>query len=88
MSDAHLTPVYFERLQQLFEAALEQPASVRDAFLLSAVPDDDTLRRELHALLAAHDSSDTRLQRVLPDFATRSPADAAPRAPAVSAPTP
>lgn len=68
MTESRLTPAYLERLQELFEAALDQPAEARDAFLLSAAPDDAALRNEVHALLVAHERSDTRLQRALPDF--------------------
>jgi serine/threonine protein kinase/Tol biopolymer transport system component len=41
------------RVKRLFEAAVERPASERSAFVSAAVAGDDTLRREVAALLAA-----------------------------------
>lgn len=61
MNDSRPTPEYFEQLQNLFEKALERPAEQRDEFLRSAVPDDENLRNEVKALLAAHHSDDGRL---------------------------
>ena len=61
MDDAQSTPEYFERLQELFEKALERPPEERDDFIRSAAPDDEKLRSEVNALLAAHYSDDGRL---------------------------
>ena len=46
------------RVAHLYQAALDQPAEVRDAFLLEASAGDDDVRREVASLLAqdAHDS--------------------------------
>jgi serine/threonine protein kinase/dipeptidyl aminopeptidase/acylaminoacyl peptidase len=46
------------RVAHLYQAALDQPAEVRDAFLLEASVGDDDVRREVASLLAqdAHDS--------------------------------
>jgi Tol biopolymer transport system component len=41
------------RVKRLFEAAVEQPPPERSAFVAAAVAGDDTLRREVEALLAA-----------------------------------
>jgi formylglycine-generating enzyme required for sulfatase activity/dienelactone hydrolase len=43
----------WRRVKQLFEAAVEQPPSERSRFVLAAVAGDDTLRREVDALLQA-----------------------------------
>jgi serine/threonine-protein kinase len=69
MTDSRPTPEYIERLQDLFEQALERAPEDRDAFLRSSVPDDEGLRNEVHALLAAHHSGDGRLSSpvVAPD---------------------
>ena len=61
MNDSRPTPEYFERLQDLFEKALDQPPEGRDEFIKSAAPDDEHLRNEVHALLDAHHSGDGRL---------------------------
>ena len=41
------------RVKRLFEAAVERPHSERSAFVSAAVADDETLRRDVDALLAA-----------------------------------
>lgn len=41
------------RVRQLFQAAIEQPAESREAFLLAACEGDEELRREVSSLLAA-----------------------------------
>jgi Tol biopolymer transport system component len=41
------------RVKRLFEAALERPAPERSAFVTAAVAGDDTLRRDVEALIAA-----------------------------------
>ena len=50
---ARMTDDRWLRVKQLFEAAVEQPLSERSAFLSAAVAGDETLRREVEALLAA-----------------------------------
>jgi eukaryotic-like serine/threonine-protein kinase len=46
----------WQRVKRLFEVAVEQPPSERSAFVLAAVAGDDTLRREVDALLEADDA--------------------------------
>ena len=48
-----MTDDRWRRVRQLFETAVEQPPSERSAFLLAAIADDDTLGRDVKALLAA-----------------------------------
>ena len=52
----------WERIRALFHAALEQPADARVAFLSSASEGDESLRREVESLLAAHGASDGFLE--------------------------
>jgi serine/threonine protein kinase/Tfp pilus assembly protein PilF len=47
----------------IFFAALEQPPGQRAAWLAERAGADEDLRREVEALLAAHDKPDTRLSR-------------------------
>ena len=54
MSDTR--PHSFERMRALFDAALEQPAAERAAFLREACGDDEALFDGVKALLAAHDT--------------------------------
>lgn len=49
-----LTPERFATVRRLFEAALDHPPEQREAFLLTATPDDPTLREEVRTLLEAH----------------------------------
>ena len=48
------------RVKRLFQAAVEQPPSERSAFVSAAVTDDETLRSDVEALLAA-DGADLAL---------------------------
>ena len=52
----------WERIRALFHAALEQPADARVAFLSSACEGDESIRREVESLLAAHGASDGFLE--------------------------
>jgi eukaryotic-like serine/threonine-protein kinase len=58
-----LTPARLQQLQTLFEQALELPPAQRSEFLTRATGADASLRDEVLALLAAHDSSATALNR-------------------------
>jgi serine/threonine-protein kinase len=52
----------WERIKQVFSAALERSPPARIAFLDEACAGDTDLRREVEALLAAHDASDSFLK--------------------------
>jgi hypothetical protein len=52
-----MTPQRWERLKDLFHRALEQPASTRPEWLVSAAAGDAELLREAQALLHAHDTA-------------------------------
>ncbi|MCC6631035.1 MAG: serine/threonine protein kinase [Gammaproteobacteria bacterium] len=58
-----LTPARLQQLQLLFEQALELSPSQRGEFLERETGSDAALRDEVLALLAAHDSSATALNR-------------------------
>jgi Tol biopolymer transport system component len=47
----------WERVRELFQAAVEQPVATRDAFLSAECNGDEALRREVLSLLAAHDAA-------------------------------
>jgi Tol biopolymer transport system component len=55
-----MTDERWPRVKRLFEAALERPAPERSAFVTAAVADDETLRRDVEALIAA-DAADVAL---------------------------
>ena len=48
-----MTDTGWQHVKRLFEAAVEQPPSERSAFVSAAVAGDDTLRREVKAMLDA-----------------------------------
>lgn len=60
-----LTPTRVARLQELFERALAIPAAERAALLDRESGDDETLREEVLALIAVHESGTTILGRAL-----------------------
>ncbi|NIR42870.1 MAG: serine/threonine protein kinase, partial [Gemmatimonadetes bacterium] len=57
-----MNPERRQAIEELFEEALSQPLERRFAWLVSACGDDDELRREVVALLAAHDRSSGLLE--------------------------
>ena len=67
----------WQQVKQVFHAALDRPAAERGAFVGGAAGTDDILRREVEALLAAHDGAGAFLAsptrgagRPQPDLAT------------------
>jgi predicted Ser/Thr protein kinase len=56
-----VTPKQWERLKNVFQDALEQPAHVRRAFIAERCADDVTVLREAEALLATHETAGTFL---------------------------
>ena len=53
-----MTPERWKQLEDLYQAAAEQPPDLRAAFLAAACPDDEPLRRDVESLLAEGESSD------------------------------
>jgi tetratricopeptide (TPR) repeat protein len=66
-SSQHISPKAprWERLEQLFDQALDLPTADRDAFLATACSDDPRLRDEVADMLAAHDRVDGILEQSL-----------------------
>jgi serine/threonine protein kinase len=58
-----LSPNHRERIEALFESALEQPPSERAGWLAGVCADEDGLYAEAMALLAAHDRAEGLLDR-------------------------
>ena len=52
-----MTPKRLQRLESLFDAAMEQAPAKRSAFLLQACPDDPELRAEAESLIRSHESA-------------------------------
>ena len=52
-----MTPERYERIGEVFDAALEIPAVERDEYLRQVCADDDTLREEVLRLIANHEQA-------------------------------
>jgi serine/threonine protein kinase len=59
-----MTPERHERIQQIFEAAVELPPAERGKYLLQACAGDDELRRRIERLMEADDQAPAALQSV------------------------
>jgi serine/threonine protein kinase len=68
-----VTPDVRQRVEEIFEAALDLPPSGRRAYVDSATDGDERIRGEVHALLAAHGQADGVLERELPPPPTLRP---------------
>ena len=58
-----MTDARWLRVKRLFEAAVEQPPPARSAFVSAAVAGDDTLRRDVEALLGADAADDSLFEQ-------------------------
>ena len=56
-----ITPENWERIRTLFQAAMELPIEARAAFLREHGDGDESVRREVESLLAAHDDAPSLL---------------------------
>ena len=57
LSGAHMNAEEYEKVGQLFHAALELPKEGRSGFLRTACAADEELRRQVESLLAAHEQA-------------------------------
>ena len=65
-----MTPDQWEKLDRLYNAAVELPAEHRDRFLTQACADDEDLRRQVESLLHAHEQAGSFLNSpILEDVA-------------------
>ena len=58
MSTSEIRPEQWERLNSVFDAALERDPRDRPAFVAASCAGDDALRKQIERLLAAHDRAD------------------------------
>src|SRR5205085_8994122 len=74
-----MTPERWQRVSDLFEAALAREPNLRAAYLTYACADDAELQREVHSLLAAHAQSngliDERLSVIAGELLPTEPAE-------------
>ena len=63
----------WERIQELFDAALGLHAPAREAFLAASCGSDDALLEEVRSLLAAHDQAGSFIQPLTATVVDRSP---------------
>src|SRR5262245_662374 len=68
-----LTSERWRQLKQIFQAAVETPASGRDAYLADACADDPALRAEVESLIAAHEQPGSFLDAPAFDLAATNP---------------
>ena len=61
-----MTPERYERIGELFDAALEIPTVDRDAYLRQACADDEPLCEEVLRLIANHERAANFLEASLP----------------------
>ena len=61
----------WEKVKEVFTAALEQPVAVRAQFLAESCGDDDALRGEVESLLAAHEEPKNLLEQHTIDLSTQ-----------------
>ena len=86
-SRRRMTPDRWQRVEQLYHAALEHSAAERPDFLQTACAGDDALRRNVESLLAADHGSDEFMQSLPDDLVPRilaadsPPPDSSPSAP-------
>jgi eukaryotic-like serine/threonine-protein kinase len=59
----------WQRISNLFHAALEREPDERAAFLAHACAGDERLRREVESLITSHDPSDNFMESLAPDLA-------------------
>ena len=52
-----MTPERWQQITNIFQVALQRDASSRSAYLNDACAGDDSLRREVDAMLASHDQA-------------------------------
>src|SRR5262245_57968913 len=69
MEQQGLTSERWRQLKQIFQAAVETPASGREAYLAYACADDPSLRAEVESLIAAHEQSGSFLDTPAFDLA-------------------
>jgi predicted ATPase len=58
-----MTPEQYQRVGEIFHAALDVPAADRRGFLANACSDDEELQREVESLLAAHAEAGPFIER-------------------------
>ena len=72
-----MTPERWRQVDAIFQAAIEQAASRRAAFLAEACGGDAELRREVDALLASHEQADSFIETPAADWAAEALVDEA-----------
>ena len=55
----------WNRIEEIFQGALERPSAERSAYLAQACGDDKELLSEIESLLASDDGSDTTLRSLV-----------------------
>ena len=61
----------WEKVKEVFTAALEQPVAIRAQFLAELCGSDEAMRGEVESLLASHEEPENLLERHSIDLATQ-----------------
>ncbi|MBI1762807.1 MAG: hypothetical protein HYR56_15355 [Acidobacteria bacterium] len=64
-----MSPERWQQINQLFHDVLARPPAARTAFLIQVCQEDDELRDEVQALLAADDQAGALVEQPLSGFA-------------------
>ncbi|MGH9753723.1 MAG: protein kinase domain-containing protein [Blastocatellia bacterium] len=64
-----MTPEEYEQIGKFYQAALEREPAERAVFLAEVCGDDESLRREVESLLAAHEQTEDFIERTPDDVA-------------------
>lgn len=60
-----MKPEHWRQLDELFHSALEREPGERAAFLDDACARDESLRKQVEALLAAHEQAGSFIERII-----------------------
>jgi non-specific serine/threonine protein kinase/serine/threonine-protein kinase len=73
-----MTPEFFQRVKEIYQAAIEHDPAARPAFVREACGDDEDLREEVESLLDCRDDASSFIEVSAPEVAARalSPQDA------------
>ena len=66
-----MRPERWQQVKQIFQSAIERPASERDGFISQACADDSDLRNQVQSLISSYDEADGSFQTVAVNLAAQ-----------------
>lgn len=70
-----MTPERWQQVKQIFQSAIERPASERSSFISEACADDSELRSEVESLISSHEQAGDSVEAAATQVAARMVAD-------------